>query len=383
MKVFYVPLNVDGAGCYRCIFPMAYLGDRGHTTGLPAFTLHHPDGRPVPPLPAPGLLGKIPPGFWTIQFQQESVPDDFDVYVFQLGSWQWQLEWAEQIRARNPDARIVVDMDDDLHRVPTYNPARLDPASSPLNNRRNAQKLLELSDAASFATVELANFYSRWQPNATVIPNYLHWPMWEQLPPVYEHRAWSKLRVGYMGNAAFHAADLETIAPTLRKWLVAHPDVEFVAAGDPRIHDIVGTPAAQQVSTSSAWFRNLDLPYMTSTFDIGLVPLVRNEFNEGKSCLKGMEYAACGIPSIASPTAEYRRWVDDGVTGMLARHPSDFAAALDRLYADRGLLARMGGAARAKAEQHTIGNHIGEWEDFYGRICDGHHTDASRAGVAA
>lgn len=380
MKICFMPRDLDGAGCYRCIFPMAYLGSRGHLCSMPTFVLEDGAGNPVEPLPSPGLLGKIPPGNWIVRFIEESIPDA-DVYVFQGGSWRWQLDWARKLKDRG--GRIVVDMDDDFHRIPGYNPARLDPVSSPDNNRRIATDLLELSDAATFSTEALREFYSRWQPDATVLPNRLHWPMWSEQTPVYESKGWRKFRVGYMGAVDYHGADLETIAPSLRKWLVAHPDVEFVAAGDPRIHDLIGVPEAQRVSTARTWFRNLDLPQITAAFDVGLVPLARNDFNEGKSCLKGMEYAGCGIPCIATPTAEYKRWVDEGVNGFLARYPRDFVGHLDRLVSDPALVARLGAGARASARAAALDQHIQDWEAVYERVCGGVDRELAGTQLAA
>lgn len=364
MKVCWVPLNVDGAGCYRMVFPMAYLADQGFQTSLPSF-LMFANGQQVKPLEGQqGLLAQIPNGNLEISFLQDSVPLDADVYVFQLGSPSWMVDWARWIRRENPTAKIVLDMDDDLHRVPKYNPARLDKVSSPSNNRRNAQTMLELADGASFATQALADFYGRWNSNVRVVPNYLHWPMWQDLPPVYERRDWEHFRVGYMGNVDFHRADLETIAAPLRRWLVSHPDCEFVAAGDPRIHDVVGTPDPQRVSTSLCFFRALDLPYITSCMDIGLVPLARNVFNDGKSWLKGLEMGACGIPVIATPTPEYKRWIGTGGVGWLASSPRQFISALDEAYTARYRTVLKAEQAYAQARHFSLDRRIHEWADW-------------------
>lgn len=375
MKVCWIPLNVDGAGCYRCIFPMAYLSDLGFQTSIPSFLMFQ-NGQQIKPLEGQtGLLAQIPNGMLEIQFVPDTLPLDADVYVFQLGSPGWMVDWLRRIRRENPGAKIVLDMDDDLHRVPKYNPAKLDKVSSPLNNRRNAQTMLQECDGASFATQALADFYGRWQPNARVISNYLHWPMWADLPPVYERRDWTAFRVGYMGNVDFHKADLETIAAPLARWLREHPAVEFVAAGDPRIHDVVGVPEPQRVSTSLCFFRALDLPYITSCMDIGLVPLARNVFNEGKSCLKGMEMAACGIPCIATPTAEYRRWIGDRVgyadPGWLADSSKAFIAALDEAYDDRDYLDAKAEAAYHKAREFSLDRRIHEWADWLQEVAEG------------
>ena len=329
------------------------------------------NGEPVAPLDGEGL-GRVPPGDFDVGYTEP--PEDFDVYVFHLGSKRFMWEWAVRLKALGKT--VLLDLDDDLHRVPSYNPGSLEPGASPDNNRRFTQRLCELADGVSCATPELARFYGRWNPNTRVLPNFLEWGMWERLEPV----SWRRFRVGYMGNVDFHRADLEVLKGTVGRWVREHPDTEFVAAGDPRIHDVLGIPESQRVSTSKVWFRCMDLPDITACMDVGLAPLVRNDFNEGKSCLKGMEYNACGIPVLASPTEEYRRWVDDGVNGFLCKFPRDFVSRLDLLYADRDRLDTMRIAARSRARSASIDLNIHGWEDWFGH-CD--NPDRAGARVAA
>lgn len=371
MKIRFLPINIDGAGCYRCVFPAVWLTELGHDAGIPRFVIQDADGNHVPPLPLPGLQS-VRPGDWNVGF--EDLAEPCDVFVVQMGSREFQHEWAA--RAVKRGAKLVVDLDDDLHRVPAYNPGKGTPEL-----RKLVTSLLARADLVTVATEELARFYGRWNDNVVVLPNRLHWPMWEPLAPVCERQEWRRFRVGYMGNMDYHQADVEQIAPSLKKWLVAHPDVEFVAAGDERIHDVIGVPHAQRVTTSKVWFRCLDLPYITSVMDVGLVPLVRNEFNEGKSCLKGMEYNACGIPVLASPTEEYRRWVTDGENGFVCRYPRDFVAALDVLHGDAELRRTMGRFARDAARASSLDMHVGAWEAAYAGVRD--NSVDSLAGVAA
>lgn len=369
MKVFFIPKDVDGSGCYRAIFPALALQQKGHTTSLPAFKLLDENGQPIQ-MGGTGL-GSLPQGNLNVGFLQESVPSDWDVYVFQTGTSRFMYEWATILKEQY-GRTILLDLDDDLHRVPKYNPGQLSPGQNPDVNRKWAQRMCELADGISCATPALADFYRRWNPNIRVIPNLLHWPMWENLPEA----KWNKFRVGYMGSTDFHRADLEVLGKKVGKWIEHHPDTEFVAAGDPRIHDILCIPRAQRVSTSATAFRCLDLPTITACMDVGLVPLARNVFNEGKSCLKGMEYAACGIPCLASPTAEYRRWVHDGTNGYLCQHPDDFVARLDQLYANRELAKGLGDNARLMVQDWTFQQKAHLWEDWLGSNRD--HTDDPR-----
>jgi glycosyltransferase involved in cell wall biosynthesis len=380
VKLVFFPRDIDGSGCYRTIFPMAYLGTAGHECFMPTFRLIHPQTNEyVQPFQTGGMLDRVPPGAWLLEFAENSWPADAEAYIFQGGSHSWQLEWAR--RAKQEGKRVIVDVDDDFHRIPKYNPARLDRAENPTINRKNLVELLKLADWATFSTQALHDFYSRWC-EGTIIPNYLHWPMWEQLAPVYDRREWRKFRVGYMGNVDYHEADLKVIAPSFAKWIAKQRNVEVVAAGDPRIHDILGVPEEQRVSTSLAWFRMLDLPYITSCFDLGLVPLVRNDFNEGKSNLKGLEYAACGIPCLASPTAEYQRWVEEGENGYLCKHPKDFIERLEALSGDLAHVQEMGRVAHGMAREASLDKQVHQWEAALG-ISGGNHSEPALAELAA
>ena len=66
-----------------------------------------------------------------------------------------------------------------------------------------------------------------------------------------------------------------------------------------------------------------------------------------------LEAAACGVPQVAGASGGAAEAVEDGVTGLVVRRPrdpADVAAALARLLDDRELRARMGAAARRRAE---------------------------------
>jgi len=221
-----------------------------------------------------------------------------------------------------------------------------------------------LADVVTAATPALAVQLGRYNRNVRVLPNFLDWELWEHVPQQYEQER-RRIRVGWMGSTKWHAWDVRVLAGVLGPWLERHPEVEFVAAGDPKAHDLLGVPLGQRVSTARVPFHERSLPDITATFDIGLVPLLECEFNECKSYLKGLEYAACGIPVVASPTEQYRGFVESGVDGFLARRPSDWVRALDELVGDAELRFRMGRAARLKAARMTIQEHAHLWEDVY------------------
>ncbi|MEO7384256.1 MAG: glycosyltransferase family 4 protein [Novosphingobium sp.] len=84
--------------------------------------------------------------------------------------------------------------------------------------------------------------------------------------------------------------------------------------------------------------------------DIGVYPLIDDEWTRGKAGLKIIQYQAAGLPCVASDVPLSRAQIRDGETGFLVSSDEEWADRLERLVRDADLRARMGKAARAEAE---------------------------------
>lgn len=84
--------------------------------------------------------------------------------------------------------------------------------------------------------------------------------------------------------------------------------------------------------------------------DIGVMPLVDDDFSRGKCGLKALQYMALGIPPVVSPVGVNTEIVRDGVNGFLAPSDDDWIAALRKLLRDPDLRQKMGEAARKTVE---------------------------------
>jgi len=359
LRLAFFPSDLDGPAFYRCLFPAAILSQNGHKCVMPKMTII--PGTHIYAMPVnTAELGEL----------------DADLFVLQQRR---EAQWIDGVQDLHDQCKLVIaETDDaDLH-MPKWHPGAKgwSRTKSPMANRHWQFLIYRAADAMTVATPALAEMYARFNPNIHIIRNYLNWEMWKNVTPVYE-REFRKIRVGWMGSYDLRQGDLKQLS-WLGKWLERNPNVEFVAAsGDSRVHDILNVPQGQRVTTNKVNFRDMDLADITATFDIGLIPLDRIPFNEAKSHLKGMEYAACGIPCIATPTESYRHWVEEGVNGFLAKSEKDWVQRLDELVADSELRTRMGVAARAKAEDNTIQAHWAEWERTYEQIL-GRSRDESR-----
>lgn len=72
------------------------------------------------------------------------------------------------------------------------------------------------------------------------------------------------------------------------------------------------------------WHNEESIYKIIRTFDIGISPLIDNEFNRGKSAFKLKQYLSCGIPALGSRVGENETFIQDGVNGYLCDKPSDY-----------------------------------------------------------
>jgi len=89
-----------------------------------------------------------------------------------------------------------------------------------------------------------------------------------------------------------------------------------------------------------------------SNSDIGIMPLEETIWEKGKCGLKLIQYMACGIPVVASPSPANIEIVDHGGNGYIANNNTEWYNYLETLITDFALRKRMGERARQKIESN-------------------------------
>jgi glycosyltransferase involved in cell wall biosynthesis len=87
------------------------------------------------------------------------------------------------------------------------------------------------------------------------------------------------------------------------------------------------------------------------SFDIGLMPLLDDDWSRYKCGLKLLQYMAVGIPGVASPVGVNQQIVEQRVDGFLADTDAQWIESLEELCRDADLRQKIGAAARRKVEQ--------------------------------
>jgi glycosyltransferase involved in cell wall biosynthesis len=327
-----------GSGCayYRMLAPLGELAAHGHDV---VFGDAGDDGHPHT-LTLKDLLG-------------------YDVVIAQ----RWNKHEGLQVwrRARTPASRLVFELDDDLWSVTPENWVAYQLYQRP-DIRDAVEHAAAVADLITVTTEPLAEVLREVSGNdrVAVLPNCV--PAWALELPREEH---PRPRIGWTGGAS-HGVDIGLIAEPARRFLKRFPGWDFVSGGTD-YRDTIRAPADRMSYTD--WVKVCDDPegfYRAIDYDIGLAPLHETVFARSKSGIKVLEYAARGIPAIASDCEAYRPVIEHGVTGFLVKRDHEWLSYMSELAADPVLRAKMGEAARDLVRgRFLIGNRWPEWDAAY------------------
>ena len=388
MRILGLAADDSGSGFYRIQLPLALLADHGHQVrGLTQTLGPIPWARlRVGPGPDASTIGsgvvdvevEVWPGtVTTLQLDAKAraklppVPNDpVDLVVGQrivrpdlLATW----------RRLGEVTRRVLDLDDDLFRIPPDNRRAYGIYSVP-QVQATLREAVALSDLVTVSTEPLARAVvdeCQIDPaRVVVLPNRVP----ASLLAVNRQRC-DRVTIGWAGSPS-HEPDMAAVAVPLRKFLDRHRDVDLHLIG----HDWRSEMGLRRSNVRvTGWAESLPAYWRSVDFDIGLAPLAHSIFAMSKSAIKVLEYGALGIPSVASDEAPYRDAIVDGVTGFLVRRPGDWERRLHDLVCDTAMRAEMGAAAKAHiAANHSMNAGWQDWERAYGVLCGAQTAAAPR-----
>lgn len=293
-----------------------------------------------------------PPG--TVHAIALAARPEADVVILQRPGRQW---WAEIIpMLQKLGVRVVVDVDDAFHQIHPDN-AAADSFDPRLNKWHNSDWVAEACKAADVVTVTTPHLLSRYgYGHGIVLPNLI--------PESYLHiDAERPLTVGWAGSVRTHPTDLQVTGGAVQRALDKNPDWSFCLLGHENDQEPVQralTLAEPVPSMTDKWVSFEDYaPHLART-GIGIVPLADIGFNKGKSWLKMSEYAACGVPVVASPTPDNVKLNKLGV-GVLAATPNQWAKRLSALMANEDHREDVAGRGREVMTGLTYEAHAERW----------------------
>ena len=261
-----------------------------------------------------------------------------DAVVFQKQYSRWHVWLARWGRVLGKT--VILDLDDAPSR--SQNPRTL----------RNVERMMRACSAVTVGCRNLYDYARQYNSNCVLIQSCIKLDEYEPLEASNHDGA---VTLGWIGNGAHYARDLvEILVEPLRQ----------VAAEQPLCFRIVGACGEPGLAEAFGGIPNLELELVDQIHwatpgatrralegvDIGLYPLLDNEFNRYKCGFKALEYMALGLPVIASPVSANADIVRDGVEGRLCSTTDEWTQALWELARDYGLRRTMGARGRARVE---------------------------------
>jgi hypothetical protein len=199
--------------------------------------------------------------------------------------------------AKQSGIALVWDNDDNLAAVPKGNASYKEYGGAAGARAQAAiKKIIELADLVTAPCAMLCEHYrERGARHVLQLENYVR----DELVDVPARPTGGEVRIGWLAGAEHHL-DVERlpIAEALERLLADRPEVRVTSIG-------VGLGIRDERYRHVRRLDFVDLPQEMATFDVGIAPIADIPFNRGRSNVKLKEYAAQGIPWLASPIGPY------------------------------------------------------------------------------
>jgi hypothetical protein len=339
VKVQVWPADEGGCGHYRLIWPARALIDQGADVEVRL------------PGEGSGLDGVFTKEDGVERLQAIVSPVQADVVVVQRPLAAWRADIVPLLQAQG--VRVVVEIDDDFSTIHPRNQSfrSCHPRRNPHTNWAHLARACREADLVTVTTPALARRYGA-HGRVAVLPNLV--------PERYltiEREPHDGMVVGWTGGMNTHPTDLQVTRGAVAR------TVEEQGATMAVVGTGVGVQAALALSAppvASGWVDIADYPRTMAQFDVGIVPLDDIEFNKAKSALKLCEFAALGVPVVATPTPDNVRMFGEGV-GVMAAKPKHWAGQLRHLLTDADHRAEVAERGRTVMRRHTIEGNADRW----------------------
>ncbi len=292
--------------------------------------------------------------------------------------------------------KLVIDLDDNYFEVRPDQPGYkwYYPGS---------QKRATMSSYLSFAyhiivsTQPLADYHKDFlkkvhnqDKEITVIPNFNDFSEFNYRYKGNGDRRF--IRIGWQGSTT-HFSDLKMVIPAIKQIMEKYPNVlmDFMGGIEVnQVRDLFGDFSDEMfkrisiIGGTPSW---AGYPWKLSKtrWDIGICPLIDDEFNRNKSHIKWMEYSSYKIPTIASRVYPYfvkingKKTIENGITGFLAKNTKEWVKYLSLLIENKELRETIGqNAYNHIKSEWQMKNNANLYEELFDKIICNSQTQQTK-----
>lgn len=262
---------------------------------------------------------------------------------------------------------VIYEIDDLITAVPEDNPLKgwVDALCCLL------PEVLPRCSAVTVSTPLLAEAFKQYNSSVYVLPNLIDENIWKFVPVTCSNKP---IVIGFAGTAT-HRPDLMAVESALFRIAEYYGNrVAFRFMGD-TYEKLTELPGYSYIPFEKDYRLYADT-LSSAGFDIALVPLQDNRFNQCKSNIKWLEYSFCGVAGIYSDLPPYNSCISQGTTGLLVDNdPDKWFQAISILIERPELRLEIAKNARAVVVNHyTVRTKAHHYIDTYREIMAAHKT---------
>jgi glycosyltransferase involved in cell wall biosynthesis len=268
---------------------------------------------------------------------------------------------------------VITDIDDDFVNVPTYNRA-FQSYHQAAPHRRIVTLNLRVSDGVTVSTDHLATVLSPFARKLAVLPNYHDFEPWSQSPLDPRRLEDKSVRFMFSGGPG-RLGDLATVKDAFEWAMDKFPQLRLFFVGvlpdwaykwmENKID-----PAANRCffinSCPISTYRAI-LNWISP--DVLFSPVVENEFNKSKSCIKAYDAAEISAAFLCSDWPTYEDVPNDCAIKVSGTY--QWKEAIEQLIKDASMRVTLNSRLRDwTIEERLIDKHIHKWVSFYKEVID-------------
>lgn len=233
-------------------------------------------------------------------------------------------------------------------------------------NHRDLFKLnFKKSDMVTCTTENLRQEFLKINPCVSVLPNLIDPAFFPQDIKLLKE----EVRIGWQGGSS-HYEDLYMVRDVIVDILKANSNVKFIYFGDMRFQGMFSQAPQSQIEWHP-WVNHSTYPYKLTllNLDIGLCPLVDNQFNRNKSAIKWMEYSMVDTITIASDIPPYKGVCDETTSILVPESKEAWTHSIQRAISDASLRTTLASQAKKEVlDNHNLNKKASLWIEAYEKL---------------
>ncbi|MAG44712.1 hypothetical protein CL633_02380 [bacterium] len=246
---------------------------------------------------------------------------------------------------------VIYEIDDLIEKVTKNHPNYIN--MTRISTRWRTFNCIRKCDAIFCSNQNILERYGRYNKHPFLVPNLVNVNFWGK---PHNPNTGRHIRIGWAGSFA-HYEDLKFFQPIIKRILQKYDNTKFIYVGmggwkgeSPHAKFNYGEDLFNEIPVDRREYHQGVAPEFwpeklaSLQLDIGVAPVIDNEFSRAKTPIKWMEYGINKVPGVFS-TCLYGDTVKEQVDGFVASETHGFFNRLCYLIENKDFREKMGNAA--------------------------------------